>query len=502
MSPTFYEMYVDGNFSKGSSDEQIAVLNPATEEIVGQAPKATEEEVELAVQAARRTFDNGSWSGLPVKERASYLLKMADELENQLQSFAKLLVEESGATINKATYEIASSVKTLRYFAKLSQTDYEYEAIKPNEGAQITSYNFIQREPIGVCAGIVPWNYPFTLAMWKIAPGLVTGNTMVIKPASETPLTMLAFAKIVDKVGLPKGVLNIVSGSGRVVGEKLAGHKDVDKVAFTGSTEVGQRVMELAASNVKITTLELGGKSADILLDDADLDIAIDGALFGTFFHSGQICESGTRLLVPSSIYDEVIERLVQRASEIKLGDPLKPNSGMGPVVSEKQRDQIENYIRIGKEEGARLVLGGERPIGPEYEKGFWVKPTIFADVKNDMTIAQEEIFGPVLSVIKYDTDEEAIQIANDSIYGLAGGVWSKNVPRAIEVAKKIRTGTMWVNSYHLLSQTAPFGGYKQSGIGRELGIHGLLAYTQVKHIHVDLNPSTKGYRALLPEKK
>jgi aldehyde dehydrogenase (NAD+) len=501
MENQVYPLYINGKFQKSSSNEVIEVLNPATEEVVGATAKATKEDVEKAVQAAREAFDNNIWNGLSAEERSTYLIKIADQLQQKIDFFANLLVKESGATINKAKYEIYSAVQTLRYFAKLSKTDYEYEPIKPNEGAQIASYNFVQRQPIGVCAGIVPWNYPFTLAIWKIAPALATGNTMIIKPASETPLTMMELAKIVDDVNLPKGVLNFVPGSGKVVGEMLAAHPLVDKVAFTGSTEVGKRVMALATSNVKITTLELGGKSANILLDDADLDVAIDGALFGTFFHSGQICESGTRLLVHDKIYDEVVNRLVKRASEIKVGDPLNPSTGMGPVISNKQRGQIEEYIKIGKEEGAKLVLGGERPTGPQYEKGFWVTPTIFADVKNQMRIAQEEIFGPVLSVIKFHSDEEAVQIANESIYGLAGGVWSKNIPRAIEVTKKMRTGTVWVNAYHLLSHTAPFGGYKQSGIGRELGIHGLLAYTQVKHIHVDLNPSTSRYNVLLPEK-
>ncbi|MGF7013547.1 aldehyde dehydrogenase family protein [Ornithinibacillus bavariensis] len=498
----YYLMYVNGEFRDTSSGEKITVLNPATEEVVGSCVKATKEEAEEAIQHARIAFDNGSWSGLKASQRASYLYQIADKLEERIDALTKLHVQESGSTIIKAKGEIHSSVRTIRHFAKLCQTDYHYEAITPNEEAISFSYNFIEREPIGVCAGIVPWNFPFSLAIWKIAPALATGNTIIVKPASETPLTMLELAKIVDEVGLPKGVLNIIPGSGAVIGETLAEHPQIDKIAFTGSTVVGKRVMELASTNVKIVTLELGGKSANIILDDANLEVAIDGALFGTFYHSGQVCESGTRLLVQESIYDEVINKLVERAKMIKVGDPFQPQSGMGPVISRKQRDQIEEYIRIGKEEGARLVLGGERPTGSIFEKGFWIMPTIFADVKNDMRIAQEEIFGPVLSVIKFKTDDEAVQIANDTIYGLAGGVWSKNNKRAVSVAKRMRTGTVWINAYHLLADTAPFGGYKQSGIGRELGIQGLLAYTQTKHIHVDLDQSTSRYKILLPEKE
>ena len=501
MKENKYSLFIDGEFVEGSTKEWFEVINPADESLVGLTAKATVEDVEAAVQAAKRAFDNGSWSRLSATKRAEVLLGMAEGMAARQRELANLMVEESGSTIHKATMEVILSINTLKYYADLIRTPYTYEAIVPNDDTFIYSYNFVQREPIGVCAGIVPWNFPLAVGFWKIAPGLAAGNTMVIKVPTEAPLVLMEIAKIAQDAGLPKGVLNIVAGAGRVVGEYLAAHPQVDKISFTGSTGVGKRILELSsASNLKIATLELGGKSANIILEDADLAVAIDGSLFATMLHSGQVCESGTRLLVPKSRYDEVIEGLVSRAKTIKVGDPSKEETGMGPIISKKQKEKIEEYIQIGIKEGAKRVLGEEALQGKVYEKGFWVPPTIFADVNNQMTIAREEIFGPVVSVIPYKSEAEAIAIANDSIYGLAGGVWSKDQRRAVEVAKRMHTGTIWVNSYHLLNPIAPFGGYKQSGLGRELGIQGLLAYTQSKHIHVDLeNDGGSRYRWMLP---
>jgi acyl-CoA reductase-like NAD-dependent aldehyde dehydrogenase len=306
-----------------------------------------------------------------------------------------------------------------------------------------------------------------------------------LKPASNTPLTALKLAELLDDTDLPKGVVNVVTGAGASVGEELASNPDVDKVAFTGSTVVGRRIMQLASSTIKKTTLELGGKSPNIVFDDADMDQAVDGALWATFFHQGQVCESGTRLLLPESIHDEFVERLVERAKQIKVGDPMDYESDMGPLVSAAQRETVENYVRIGKEEGAKLALGGKRPDG--LDKGYYYEPTIFTDVDNSMTIAQEEIFGPVLSVIKFKDDDDAVRIANDTIYGLASGVWSQDPDRCLTTAKALRAGTVWINDFHLINCIAPFGGYKQSGIGRELGTYGLNEYTEAKHVHWDL---------------
>ncbi|MCI0344966.1 MAG: aldehyde dehydrogenase family protein, partial [Chloroflexi bacterium] len=319
---------------------------------------------------------------------------------------------------------------------------------------------------------------------WKIGPALATGNTIVIKPATETPCSLFELAGIIDKTDLPKGVVNVVHGGGADCGEEICSSPLVDKVAFTGSTAVGRRIMQLASDTVKKVTLELGGKSANIILDDADLEMAVDGSLFGCFFHQGQACESGTRLLVPEAQHDKIVAQLVERTKLLNCGDPLDMASAQGPLVSARQRETVEGYIRAGLEEGAKIAVGGKRPAN--LPKGYYVEPTILTDVKNSMKVAQEEIFGPVLVVIRYKNIDDAIRIANDSIYGLGGAVWSRDTDKAMAVAKQVRTGTMWVNDYHLLSVAAPFGGYKQSGIGREFGLEGMLEYMQMKHIHVD----------------
>lgn len=495
-----YLLYIDGEFKNGAGNEWLPVINPADESLVGLAAMAATEDAEAAVQAAKMAFDNGSWSGKSARERAAVLRNIAGRMKEKQSELVQLIIEESGATIFKAKAEVALAIGTMDYYAGLIESPYVYEPVIPGAEDRVNSYDFVQREPIGVCAGIVPWNFPLSLGMWKISPALAAGNTMVIKAPSEAPLTLLAMAEIAQEAGLPHGVLNIIAGSGRVIGEYLAQHPAIDKISFTGSTGVGKRILELsAASNLKITTLELGGKSANIILADADLDAAIDGSLFATMLHSGQVCESGTRLLVPQSQYEEILERLVARGKNIRVGNPADPATGMGPVISKKQKEKIEGYIASGIKEGARRILGERTLEGSVFQKGFWVPPTIFADVNNQMTIAREEIFGPVLSVLPYQTEEEAVKIANDSIYGLGGGVWSKDRGHAVEVAKKLRTGTVWVNSYHVMTPGAPFGGYKQSGLGREMGVQGLLAYTQSKHIHVDLgNQDAFRYQWLL----
>jgi aldehyde dehydrogenase (NAD+) len=350
------------------------------------------------------------------------------------------------------------------------------------------SYNFVRREPIGVCAQIVPWNFPFLMAVWKIAPALAAGHTVVLKPASLTPLSMLRMTEIIHETGLlPPGVLNVITGPGQVVGTELCTNPLVDKIAFTGSTPTGREVMRLATGTVKKVTLELGGKSPNLILEDADLSIAIDGSLWATFLHNGQTCEGGTRLFVPGCLYDEFMERLLDRARRLVVGLPADGATDLGPLISAAQLAKVEGYIRIGIEEGATPALLGRRPEDPLLSHGHFITPTIFTDVRNDMRIAQEEIFGPVLSVIRYVRLEDAIRMANDTIYGLAAGVWSADVERAVKVACQLRAGTVWINDYHMINAEAPFGGYKQSGVGRELGTWGLHEYTEVKHIHADL---------------
>lgn len=481
-------LYINGQFMDSESKDAITVINPANEEVIGTTPKAGKLETEAAIYAARKAFDSGVWSDLAPEKRAEKLMIMADLLTERMDLFNLLLQKETGGIIGKAMVETGMTVQLLRYYAKMisSPIKYDHAETHPYEHATYC-YSFLNREPIGVVSCIAPFNFPFILAMMKVVPALAAGNTMIVKPSSETPLATMEFARIVDDAGLPAGVFNTITGPGSVVGEILASHPMVDKVALTGSTETGRKILEYAAQTIKVSTLELGGKSANIILEDAELDAAIDGSLQTWLFHAGQVCHSGQRLLVAKSIYDEVLNRLVERASHVKIGDPMDPTTLVGPVISAKQKKIIEEYIQIGKAEGARVAFGGEPLTGGIFDKGFWINPTIFADVDNSMRIAQEEIFGPVLCVIPFEDEEDAIRIANDSIFGLGGGVWSKDIKRAVKVAKRIRTGNVWVNNYATQGCDSVFGGVKQSGLGKELGPEGLLAYTQAKFIHVDL---------------
>ncbi|MGV8080610.1 MAG: aldehyde dehydrogenase family protein [Syntrophales bacterium] len=482
-----YRMFIDGAFVDAETGETRATFNPATEEAIAHVPVGTRNDAARAVEAARRAFDSRAWSRLTPRERANLLRPVVERLYDTGMSdrMARLESMDCGATLRKTSLlDVPFAAYCFESLLDQGEKIASYEPL-PWHDFPVVSWNFVHREPIGVCAGIIPWNFPLLMAVWKIAPALIMGNTVVLKPASETPLSALELARIIAECDLPAGVFNIVTGPGSVVGEEFCVNPMVDKVALTGSTEVGRDVMKMSSCTVKKVTLELGGKSPTIIMDDADLDVAVDGALFGTFFHAGQICESGTRCFVPESLYDAFMERAKERISHITIGDPLDDDTTMGPVVSGSQLETVMRYIEIGQKEGARLAIGGKRPGG--FPKGYYVEPTIFENVSNDMRIAREEIFGPVLSVIKYRTIGDAIAMANDSIFGLGGAVFSKSIPEAIEVAKQIRTGTVWINDYHVLSPMAPFGGYKQSGVGRELGTQGLLEFTQAKHIHVDL---------------
>ncbi len=485
-----YQLFIDGRFCDADTGETRPTINPGNEEPIALVPVATRNDTKRAIEAARRSFDEGTWAGMSPKDRAAKLMKVFEILKSKESEIAELESKDGGSTIRKTTMMDAPvGIEHFKQLVELGAALPLYEPL-PWVDFPFVSWNFVNREPIGVCAGIIPWNFPFMMAVWKTAPALIMGNSIVLKPASDTPLTALELAKAIAEADLPPGVFNIITGSGSVVGPELCTNPMVDKVALTGSTETGKNVMRMAADTVKKVTLELGGKSPTIVLEDADLDLAVDGALFGTFFHAGQVCESGTRCFVPASIYDKFMAQMLERVGHIKIGDPQDFETTMGPVVSKAQLNTVNGYIDLGQTEGARMLCGGKRPAG--MNKGFFIEPTIFDNVRNEMRIAQEEIFGPVLSVIRYNDVNEAIQMANDSIYGLGGAVFSRNVPGAIDIAKRIRTGTVWINDYHLLNALAPFGGYKQSGVGRELGPHGLLEYTQVKHIHVDLTADRK----------
>jgi aldehyde dehydrogenase (NAD+) len=372
----------------------------------------------------------------------------------------------------------------MNYFSKLAAMD----TVEPLEGLSKPGFsqNLIVREPIGVVAAITPWNFPLKMAIWKLGPALAAGNTVVLKPSEVTPVTAMELSKIIHQIGFPPGVINIIPGYGNDVGEELASNPMVDKISFTGSTAIGRRVMSLASQSLKKCTLECGGKSANIVLEDADINLAVDGALYAIFYHQGQCCEAGTRLFLPAKLHDEFLTMMIEKAKKMKIGDPKEMTTDIGPLVSAKQRDRVMEYIKSGITQGARLALGGSVPDARELKNGFFVVPTIFDQVHNSMTIAQEEIFGPVLSVITYKSESEAVALANDSIYGLGGGVWSTDKDRAMSIARQLRAGTVWINEWHLISEKAPFGGYKQSGIGREFGVEGLREFTETKHLHID----------------
>jgi acyl-CoA reductase-like NAD-dependent aldehyde dehydrogenase len=481
-----YSMLIDGDWVEG--DDRFEIRSPATEEVVASVAKGGLEHTDRAVAAALAAHADGRWRLTPPAQRAAVLDAIADRLTERINELAVLEALENGAPVRQAgAFQIGFSIAHLRYFAGQARS-YGFERSGPLMTVPTLATGLIRREPVGVCAAIVPWNFPLLLAMWKIGPALAAGNTMVVKPDEHTPLTLLEFAAIAQECGLPPGVLNVVPGEGPVVGARLASHPDVRKIAFTGSTAVGREIMRMAAGNVKRLTLELGGKGPNVVLDDADLDLAADGTLFGCLMNQGQACESGTRIIVAAAVHDKFVERLIERARTISVGDPLEAATDFGPVISAEARDRILRYIETGRQEGATLASGGGVPAGPGFERGFWVEPTIFTDVSNDMTIAREEIFGPVLAVIRAESTDQAIRIANDTEYGLSAGVWSTDNQRALEVADQLEAGTVWVNDWHMVNAAYPFGGYKQSGFGRELGPHALDEYTEEKFVHLDLS--------------
>jgi len=482
-----YQLFIDGEWSEAASGETYTTYNPANGEKIAEVSKGGRADAIRAIEAARKAFDEGPWPKMTGAERGAVLREIASGITAKQQELAQLESMDSGGTIRKAMLaDVAGCAGTFLKFAEYAETVAEVEELPPVVMGPQPSPNYLRWEPIGVCGQITPWNFPLVMAAWKMAPALAAGNTVVLKPASITSLTALELARVCSDVGLPRGVLNVVSGPGSTVGEEIASNRLVDKVAFTGSTEVGARVMQLAAPTVKKVTLELGGKSPAIVMDDVNLDLAAKGVLFGTFMHNGQVCESGTRAIVLESVHDELLAKMKELAMGIKLGDPAEFSTDQGPLVSAAQLDTVERYVEIGKGEGATLVCGGKRPKGDEFANGYFYEPTIFCDVDNNMKIAQEEIFGPVLSVIKVKDEEEAIRVANDSIYGLAGAVWCADTERAKGIADRLRTGTVWINEHHILGPDHPFGGYKQSGVGSELGVWGYNEYRLKKRVHVD----------------
>jgi aldehyde dehydrogenase (NAD+) len=466
-------IYIDGSWVKPSSDKLTELFNSATEEVFAQVATSTPEDADKAVAAAKKAFKD--WSNTSKDERSKYLAKITEGLQARTQELASVISKEVGTPVTLSQL-IQVGLPTTT-FSSMS------ELITQIEMEDRINNSLVIKQPRGVVAAITPWNYPLHQIAAKVAPALAAGCTVVLKPAGLAALDAFLLAEIIDEAGLPAGVFNLVPGAGREIGEKLATHPDVDFISFTGSTEVGSHIAELAAKTIKRVALELGGKSATVILEDADLSKAVSGGLFMCYLNSGQTCVAQTRMIVPRSKLSEIEERVVSETATYTVGDPFDPMTRVGPLVSRSQADRVKDYIRLGEQEGAKLIAGGaDTPEG--LQKGYYVKPTVFTNVNNKMKIAQEEIFGPVLSIIPYDSEQEAIEIANDSIYGLSGAVWSSDQERAIKVAKQIRTGQVEVNG-GMFNPLAPFGGFKQSGYGRELGKYGLEEFFEIQSLQL-----------------
>lgn len=488
-----HRMLIGGNDI--DSPQHLTIVDPGDESVVATVAQGDASHIDAAVTAAKKAFDSGVWSRITPQERAAVMRRIAAAANDVAEELVELEMACNGATIRQATgFHIGYALSHFSYFADLAET-YAWQQPGPIATFPALSQSVIHREPIGVVGAIAPWNFPLLLTLWKVGPALAAGNSVVVKPDEHTPLSILEFARIAERNGLPPGVLNVVPGEGPDAGARLASHPDVGKIAFTGSTAVGREIMRLASGNVKQVTLELGGKGPSILLDDADLDLAADGVLYGCFIYSGQACESGTRALVPRHLQDEFVDRMIARAKTIVVGPTRDWDTDMGPVIDANQRDRILSYIEGARAEGATVALGGTKVTGKGFTEGFWVAPTIITGVRPDMRIAREEVFGPVLSVIAYDTDDEAVAVANDSDYGLAASIWSSDNARALAMAERIQSGSVWINDAHGINCRLPFGGYKQSGLGRELGPQALDAYTEVKTVALDLS----GGRAAKP---
>lgn len=482
-----YGLYINNQWLDAENMASLETYNPATGEKLADIADASENDVNLAVKAAQEAFPD--WAATNVYERAAILNKIADRLEEKKEYFATVESMDNGKPIRETlNVDIPLAIEHFRYFAG---------AILADEGAanilQDRYLTLILREPIGVVGQIVPWNFPFLMAAWKLAPALAAGNTIVFKPSSTTSLSMIAF---VEETGdlLPAGVLNLVTGKGSTTGEYVKNHPGLDKLAFTGSTEIGRSIALAAADRLIPTTLELGGKSANIIFEDADMEKAIDGVQLGILFNQGQVCCAGSRIFVQESIYDNFVAKAIEKFEDIRVGDPLDPETQMGSQIDERQMNKVLRYVEIGKEEGAKVLVGGKRLEQGELGKGAFLAPTLLGDVTNDMRVAQEEIFGPVGVVIPFKDEADVIAMANDSIYGLGGAVYSQNITRALNVSRAIRTGRMWVNTYNQIPAGAPFGGYKQSGIGRENHKMMLDHYSQSKNIMIDLVDAPSGF--------
>lgn len=481
-----YGLFINGEFVKGHSDETLEVKNPATGETLSHITKANEKDVDTAVAAAQEAFE--SWSLTSKTERANLLRQISNKMMENKEKIATIETLNNGKPIRETSgIDIPYAARHFNYFASVIET---------HEGSvndiDKDTMSIIRHEPIGVVGAVVAWNFPMLLASWKIAPAIAAGNTIVIQPSSSTPLSLLEVAKIFQEI-LPKGVVNVVTGKGSESGNAIFNHEGVNKLSFTGSTNVGYQVAEAGAKRIVPATLELGGKSANIILDDANLDLAVEGIQLGILFNQGEVCSAGSRLLVQEGIYDKLISRLKEAFSNIKIGDPLDEKTQMGSQTSQEQMEKIQSYITYAEQSNAEILTGGKRMTNDGLDSGYFLEPTLIAVKDNADKLAQEEIFGPVLTIIKVKDDEEAIKIANDSEYGLAGGVFSQDITRALNIAKAVKTGRIWINTYNQVPEGAPFGGYKKSGIGRETYKEALSNYQQVKNIFIDTSNELKG---------
>ena len=473
------KLFIDGKWVDSVSGKTFDTLNPATEEVITSIAEGDKADIDLAVTAARKAFEDGPWRYFDARERGKILLKIMELIEKNTEELALLDTLDNGKPISETTNaDLPLVTDCFLYYA--GWADKIHGETIPVRGEY---FNYTMREPVGVVGQIIPWNFPLLMAAWKIAPALACGNTVILKPAEQTPLTALRLGEICQEAGLPDGVLNIVPGYGPTAGAALAEHMDVDKIAFTGEYTTGRIIMQAASRNLKRISLELGGKSPNIVFADSDIDSAVAGAMTGIFFNQGEVCCAGSRLFLEKSIHEEFVEKLSNKAANMCVGDPEDVGTQMGAQVSKEQFDKILGYIDTGKQEGAKLVTGGER-CG---ERGYFIKPTVFDAVNNNMKIAREEIFGPVVSVISFNEISEVVKQGNMSIYGLAAAVWTRDINKAHRLARDLKAGTIWINTYNAFDAASPFGGFKQSGFGRELGVHALELYTQVKSVWINL---------------
>jgi betaine-aldehyde dehydrogenase len=483
-------LFIDGQWVSPESGATSDVVNPSDATIVATVDIADDSDVQRAIAAARHAFDATDWPRTTAATRSDLLTRTADLIERERDRIARAETLNTGKALRESGYDVDDVIKVFRYYARLACTD-------PTRVVDVDNPDVISRvvhEPLGVCGLVGPWNYPLLQISWKVAPAIAAGDTMVLKPASLTPLTTIILVELLQEAGVPAGVVNLVLGPGGRVGEALAASPDVDMVSLTGGLEAGRRILAASAVNVKRVALELGGKSPNIVFADADFETAVDNALTAAFVHSGQVCSAGCRLIVEAAIHDRFVEELGRRADRIRVGPGLGERTETGALISADHRAKVERYIQTGIDEGARLVAGGGRPADPDLQAGFYLRPTVFADCTADMTIIREEIFGPVVTVERFTTEDEAIRLGNDTTYGLSGAVWTADPARAQRVAAALRHGTVWINDYNTYIPEAEWGGFKQSGIGRELGPTGLDEYREIKHVYENTKPGPTGW--------